>query len=117
MGNGCRSVDKLGATFGRVSKYLRGQRINAAAATVSRFKDGHLLARASKLSSGHQAGSPSANDQDMGQGGVSLVVNRRMRTLGSVTPSQPIRNRFRLISNSEHASVGQGALAKSREII
>ena len=40
--------------------------MNAAAATVSRFQDGHLLARARKLSSGHQAGSPRADDQDMG---------------------------------------------------
>ena len=66
MGNGCRSVDELGATFGRVSKFLRGQRINAPTATVSRFKDGHLLARAGKFSSGHQTGSPGADDQDMG---------------------------------------------------
>src|SRR6516162_8805472 len=66
MGNGCRSVDKLGTTFSPVSKYLRAQGINAPAATVSRFKDGHLLARAGKFSSCHQAGSPSADDQDMG---------------------------------------------------
>jgi hypothetical protein len=55
-------VDELGATFSRVSKYLRGQRMNAAAATVSRFEDGHLLARAGKFSGGHEAGSPGADD-------------------------------------------------------
>jgi hypothetical protein len=59
-------MDELGATFGRVSEHVRGQRMNAAAATVARFEDGHLLIRARKLSSGHQAGSPRADDQDMG---------------------------------------------------
>lgn len=55
-------MDELGATFGRVAEYLRRQRMNAAAATVSRFEDGHLLTRARKLSSGHQAGSPRTDD-------------------------------------------------------
>ena len=59
-------MDEFGATFGRVSKYLRGQRMNAAAATLSRFEDGHRLAGARKLSRSHQASSSCADDQDMG---------------------------------------------------
>ena len=58
-------MDELGAAFGRISEYVFRQRMNAAAATVSRFEDGHLLAPAGKLSSGHQTGSPRADDQDM----------------------------------------------------
>ena len=59
-------MDELGATFGPVSEYLRRQRMNAAAATVARFEDGHRPARARKLSRRHQAGSSRADDQDMG---------------------------------------------------
>ena len=58
-------MDELGASFGREAKYLRGQRMNAATATVSRFEDGHFSARAGKFSRGHKAGSPGADDQDI----------------------------------------------------
>ena len=58
-------MDELGATFGRIPEYLRRLRKNAAAATVSRFEDGHRPARARKLSRSHQAGSSRADDQDM----------------------------------------------------
>jgi hypothetical protein len=77
-------MDELGATFGRVSEYLRRQRMNAAAATVSRFEDGHLLASARKLSSGHQTGSPRADDQDMGDQDLGWT-SRSHRSPGSLT--------------------------------
>ena len=41
-----RTVDKFGAAFSRVAKFLGGQRVDAAAAAVSRLDDGYFPAGA-----------------------------------------------------------------------
>jgi hypothetical protein len=39
-------VDKFGTAFSRVAKFLGGERVDAAAASLSRLEDRHSFARA-----------------------------------------------------------------------
>jgi hypothetical protein len=55
-------MDKFGAAFSRVAKFLGGQRVDAPAASVSRLEDRNSLARARELASRHQPRSTSADD-------------------------------------------------------
>jgi hypothetical protein len=58
-------MDELGATLRRVSKFLGRQRVNASTASISGLENGHLLAGARKLTSGHQARGARTDDQEM----------------------------------------------------
>ena len=60
-------MDELGAALRRVPKFLIRQRVDASAATISRFEDGYFFAGACKLASGHQARGACTDDQEMGQ--------------------------------------------------
>ena len=59
-------MDELGATFRRITKFLRRERVNTSTASVSRLEEGHLFAGACKLARGHQARSTRADDEEMG---------------------------------------------------
>jgi hypothetical protein len=61
------AVDKFGAAFGRVAKFLGGQRIDASAASISRLENRHSFAGAHEFAGGHQARSTSSNDDNMRQ--------------------------------------------------
>jgi hypothetical protein len=56
----------LATTGAGLDKFLGRQRVDASAASVSRFKDNHPLAGAGKLTCSHQARGARADDQDMG---------------------------------------------------
>src|SRR5882757_6529120 len=58
-------MDELGAAFCRVTELSGRKRMNATAASVSRFQDGYSLARASEFARGHQACGACADDDDV----------------------------------------------------
>ena len=60
-------MDKFGAALRHVSKFPGRQRVDASTASISRLKDGHLLAGACKLTSGHQARRACTDDQETDQ--------------------------------------------------
>jgi hypothetical protein len=60
-------MDELGAALRHVAKFLGRQRVDAPTTSISRLEDGHLLAGACKLTSGHQACGACTDDQEMHQ--------------------------------------------------
>jgi hypothetical protein len=60
-------MNKFCAAFSGVAKFLGKQWENTPAAPLSRFEDGHLLARAGKLPRSHQARGSGANHEEMRQ--------------------------------------------------
>jgi hypothetical protein len=58
-------MHELSAALRRVSKFR--QWVDASTASISRLEDGHLLAGACKLASGHQARGARADDQEVGR--------------------------------------------------
>jgi len=60
-------MDKFGAALRHVSKFPGRQRVDASTASISGLEDGHLLAGACKLTSGHQACGARPDDQKMAQ--------------------------------------------------
>src|SRR5450755_1154098 len=59
------AMDEFRAPFRRVAELGSRKRIDAAAASVSRFKYGHFLARAPELAGGHQTRRTCADDNDV----------------------------------------------------
>src|ERR1700744_2387673 len=57
-------MDEFGAAFRRVAELGSRKRIDAAAASVSRFKYGHFLARTPESAGGHQTRRTCADDND-----------------------------------------------------
>jgi hypothetical protein len=60
-------MDELGAALRRVSKVLGRLRVDPPTTSISRLEDGHLLAGAGKLTSGHQACGACTDDQAIAQ--------------------------------------------------
>src|SRR5579883_102448 len=59
------AMNIFGAALGAVSEFGRRQRIDAAAASIARFQDGHPLAGACKLAASHKSRRSGAYDNDM----------------------------------------------------
>jgi len=58
-------MDKFGAALSRVGEFFGGQGVDAPAASLACFQDGHTLAGACEFASRHQARSTGADDQKM----------------------------------------------------
>src|SRR5882757_10640707 len=65
MRDGRLAMNELGASLRRVPELGSGQRMDAPAASVTRFHYGHSLARAGEFAGGRQACSACADDNDV----------------------------------------------------